>query len=155
LEPGNGFTIRSGVFHQIVNTSSKYKLQLLEFENPSDKFDLIRFSDNYGREELPYEESSSEELASIHESDLEEVIRGEGTLDLGNLELRVFRFTKELELNANQNSQFVVLDGGIYDVKTGHLVLRPADSIRRETLEKLLSRFQTTEFFKLLELRIR
>lgn len=153
LEPGNGFTIRNGLFHQIINTSGEDKLHLLEFENPPDKFDLIRFSDSYGREDLAYEESALEEPLSIPNLDLDEFMRSEGEIDLGSMRLRVFQFTKEIGLKLCLDSQFVVLDGGIIDIRTGHLVLRPADFIRRDTLERLLSRFQTTDAFKLLELR--
>ena len=49
--------IRTGLFHSIKAVSKK-GIYALEFETPVNKFDLIRFKDNYGRESKPYEGKS-------------------------------------------------------------------------------------------------
>ena len=46
--------IREGLFHSI-KCVSKEDLCALEFENPVNKRDLVRFKDNYGRESKLYE----------------------------------------------------------------------------------------------------
>jgi len=46
--------IARGLFHQI-RSVSKDGLYALEFESPVDKKDLVRFQDNYGRQQKPYE----------------------------------------------------------------------------------------------------
>ena len=46
--------IARGLFHQI-KSISKDGLLALEFETPSDKKDLVRFKDSYGRQDKPYE----------------------------------------------------------------------------------------------------
>ena len=48
--------IRSGLFHSTRATSSK-KITMLEIEIPINKLDLVRFKDEYGRAEKPYEGS--------------------------------------------------------------------------------------------------
>ena len=46
--------IRNRLFHSIKSLSKK-GICLLEIETPSDKKDLVRFKDSYGREKKPYE----------------------------------------------------------------------------------------------------
>ena len=49
-----GITIEKGVFHSQENTSNEPGY-LLEYESPSDKLDLVRYKDRYGREGTGYE----------------------------------------------------------------------------------------------------
>ena len=53
--------IRTGLFHRIKNIG-KDNLQAFEFENPSDKFDLVRFKDDYGRTEEYYETKKNKKI---------------------------------------------------------------------------------------------
>jgi len=46
--------IRPGLFHS-TKTVSKKGATVLEIESPVDKDDLVRFEDDYGREDSPYE----------------------------------------------------------------------------------------------------
>ena len=46
--------IRPGLFHSTKNNYKK-TATIIEIETPVDKDDLVRFKDNYGRENLPYE----------------------------------------------------------------------------------------------------
>ena len=46
--------IRTGLFHSI-KALSKKGVCALEFETPANKNDLVRYKDNYGRQQKPYE----------------------------------------------------------------------------------------------------
>ena len=48
-------TIRPGLFHS-TKALSKNGATILEIETPIDKHDLVRFKDDYGRENKPYED---------------------------------------------------------------------------------------------------
>ena len=52
--PLSRLVFRSGLFHSI-KAISKIGLYALEFETPYKKNDLVRFSDNYGRQKKNYE----------------------------------------------------------------------------------------------------
>ncbi|WP_446469537.1 cupin domain-containing protein [Xenorhabdus stockiae] len=54
---GKVIYIEKGVFHQTISTGENY-LELIEVENPRNKFDLLRFSDEYGRVTKSYEKNS-------------------------------------------------------------------------------------------------
>lgn len=57
--------IARGLFHQI-RSVSKDGLYALEFESPVDKKDLVRFQDNYGRQQKPYEGKGFTEKVMPH-----------------------------------------------------------------------------------------
>jgi len=57
LEMNDSIHIPKGVFHQTVSVSDK-TLQLIEIENPRNKYDLIRLNDLYGRQHTAYEKKS-------------------------------------------------------------------------------------------------
>jgi len=59
--------IRTGLFHSI-KAKSKKGLCALEFETPSNKNDLVRFKDTYGREKKPYE--GKKFMSSISKEDV-------------------------------------------------------------------------------------
>ena len=52
--------IRKGLFHSTTSISQN-GTKLFEIETPNDKLDLVRLEDSYGREGLPYEDSSYED----------------------------------------------------------------------------------------------
>ncbi|MGP0824168.1 cupin domain-containing protein [Serratia sp. CY82423] len=56
LQPGRRVYINKGVFHQTV--ASEEGIELIEVENPRNKFDLLRLQDSYGRQHTAYEKSS-------------------------------------------------------------------------------------------------
>lgn len=56
LKSGDSVYIAKGVFHQ--TTAGKSGIELIEVENPRNKFDLLRLTDNYGRQNMSYERKS-------------------------------------------------------------------------------------------------
>ena len=58
LKSGDSIYIAKGVFHQTI--SGKSGIELIEVENPRNKFDLLRLKDNYGRQNMAYEKKSQE-----------------------------------------------------------------------------------------------
>ena len=54
LKAPSKLMIRPGLFHS-TKSLSKNNATILEIETPIDKNDLVRFKDNYGRENKPYE----------------------------------------------------------------------------------------------------
>ena len=54
LNSSDKLMIRNGLFHS-TTCLSKRGLTLLEFENPADKDDIVRYKDKYGRKFKPYE----------------------------------------------------------------------------------------------------
>nr|WP_263973746.1 cupin domain-containing protein [Rouxiella badensis] len=57
LNKGDSVYIERGVFHQTI-ASENQGLQLIEIENPRNKFDLLRLNDSYGRKNTAYEQNS-------------------------------------------------------------------------------------------------
>ncbi|CBJ79303.1 conserved hypothetical protein [Xenorhabdus bovienii str. Jollieti] len=57
ISVGQVVYIERGVFHQTISTGNDY-LELIEVENPRNKFDLLRLSDDYGRAAQSYENVS-------------------------------------------------------------------------------------------------
>ncbi|MEQ1977441.1 cupin domain-containing protein [Xenorhabdus sp. SGI240] len=57
ISTGQVIYIERGVFHQTISTGSG-ELELIEVENPRNKFDLLRLSDDYGRAIQSYEKNS-------------------------------------------------------------------------------------------------
>lgn len=84
-------------------------MELLEIENPRNKFDLLRLQDKYGRQNTAYEKKSQ-----IHDllAPLEQI--GPGSfLRAHDIYKRVsFRMSKlnKEEINKNNDSLFVALD---------------------------------------------
>lgn len=152
LVPGEGFTIRNGLFHQIMNLHQEDDLRLLEFENPSNKYDLIRFSDSHRRENQPYEDEIDVAIDSLNIDKIEKIVKEGGRINDLEVSLNVHEMTPETLHNNESKCNFVVLSGGIHDPISSHLVLRPADFVRRDTLEKLLMRFSIKDSLKVLSL---
>ncbi len=59
LKPMDKIMIRKGLFHS-TKASAKTGAIVFEIETPVDKNDLVRLRDSYGREGLPYEDSTFE-----------------------------------------------------------------------------------------------
>lgn len=107
LRPGESIYINKGVFHQ--TTAGDSGIELLEIENPRNKFDLLRLQDKYGRQNTAYEKKSQ-----LHDllAPLEQI--GPGvflrTHDIHNLVSFKISKLNNNETNENKNSIFVALD---------------------------------------------
>ena len=71
LESPSRLMIRPGLFHATKNNYNNYAV-IFEVETPIDKDDLVRFKDEYGRENLPYEGKNSMQNLSKNDPVFEE-----------------------------------------------------------------------------------
>ncbi len=142
FEKMNSFIVRTGLFHQIENIS-KEKLLVLEFENPNDKDDLIRFSDDFGRQNQPYE--NGKQITDTNLGMEIEFLKSFGKLNewvYEELTFRILRVDDLFSPNLGETSIFSVLKGRIFENKSDKTILRPGDSINGLTLNKILNSFQ-------------
>ena len=135
--------IRPGLFHSTKNHEDETAI-ILEVETPIDKDDLVRFKDDYGRENKHYENENFMEKLSKKDPVFEEpqmnmvnsykienvVITVEKTNDIENL--------KKKDLN----TIFAIVGGGLKS-DNDLLVLSPGDIVGGDTIQKL------TEVFKI------
>jgi mannose-6-phosphate isomerase-like protein (cupin superfamily) len=138
----NSFIVRTGLFHQIENISNE-KLLVLEFENPNDKDDLIRFSDDFGRQHQPYE--NEKQISDTNQGMEIDFLKSFGKLNEWVYEKLTFRKLGVQDLhssNLSETSIFSVMRGRIFEGKSGKTILRPGDSINGLTLNKILDSFQ-------------
>jgi mannose-6-phosphate isomerase-like protein (cupin superfamily) len=122
--------IRSGVFHQ---TKAITDLRLLEFETPRDKYDLIRLEDRYGRAGTAYENQKWHKPLSQMDEPFEQYTNGIERISCPNaVALLDYNF-----------KHVVLMEGRVYnDIAT---VLGPGDMVSRNSFEKLVTRFMSTE----------
>lgn len=128
-----------GRFHQ-TKALSKRGAILLEIETPEDKNDLIRLSDNYGRENKGYE--TEENYFPLTKNHL--VIPSNITNENYNLfgcKIKIYQTkTKKDLINKDFESIFVFLDGGIVTEK-GDFLSRTGDVVSSHNLDLLLNKF--------------
>ncbi|MBH09662.1 MAG: hypothetical protein CMG74_04765 [Candidatus Marinimicrobia bacterium] len=144
--------IRPGLFHSIRSLSKNFIA--LEFETPSNKRDLVRLYDNYGRKNKPYENQKKNlKKLSINELKFEKpkyniskkYIIGSNSIFLENH----FNFSKT---NKRPNDEiYAVLEGNVIDKKRNK-VLSVGDIVRNETLKKLSKSFKINS--KIIFLRV-
>lgn len=144
--------IRPGLFHCTHNNSKNQSI-IIEIETPIDKDDLVRFKDEYGREDKPYEgESEMENLKDeniiFEDPVLDEVKKYElynNKVELHKVsDVKNLKFTKEKEI-------FAILEGGLCDKKK-RFVLSPGDIVRTDTLKKLSANFNTANFITMMRI---
>jgi len=122
-------TLRRGLFHSTKALSDS--LLLLEVETPKDKHDLVRLSDNYGREFKPYEDSSFEmpkesDCLWIEEPD----VNNFNTYEFGNCTLKVETISNIDIINNKLDTDLLIfLQGGLVRTIEGkdHLVTVPGE----------------------------
>ena len=142
--------IRPGLFHSTRAISSK-TISMLEIETPINKLDLVRFQDEYGRVEKPYEGSKS--FFELSKNDI--------LFDHPNeRKVKKYIFNKSfVTIERHKNAKnliskspktiFTILKGGLIS-KSNKLVLSPGDVVRTETIMKLIEVFKTTNFIDIL-----
>ena len=133
--------IRPGLFHS-TKALSKNSATILEVETPINKNDLVRFKDNYGRENRPYEGKNKmkEKLADDIFFKIPKKF-GTNKYNFKNLIITVEKLKDAKKLaNRSKNTIFAVLDGGLADKKR-RFVLSPGDIVRTDTISKLTKVF--------------
>ena len=120
--------IRPGLFHCTRNINNKEAV-ILEIETPIDKDDLVRFKDNYGRQDKPYEDSKSM-VKLKNEQIFEDPKLGESIeYIIEDLSIKIVKTDNIKKLkNSKKNSIIAVLDGGLVGTNQRY-VLSPGDIV--------------------------
>ncbi len=147
-------TIRPGLFHS-TKAISDNPAEVLELETPVDKNDIVRFNDQYGRENLNYEANSN--IKNIDKNykvfqdpdfDKPQIYKYKGV----EVKLEKNKNLKEL-CSKSFDTIIAVLEGGIRCPKTKKVVLSPGEVIKTGTIVKLAQIFETNEYIKTLSVR--
>ncbi len=132
--------IRRGLFHS-TKAVSKEGIFMLEIENPNDKNDLVRLSDEYGRAHSGYETSDHEKPKTescvwIREPNLDKV--EEYFIDEVKITVECSNKIESLNLK-NPNDILIFLRGGLgkYIDKRKHLATIPGDVGRAVIIKKV------------------
>ena len=134
--------IAMGLFHSI-KAISKNGLLALEFETPVNKNDLVRFKDDYGRQQKSYEgKKFTKNIESKFIKFKKPKIGKKQIYKINNIKisLEVHRNFKNL-LKNKLNTIFAILDGAIVD-KHGRSVLSYGDIIRTSDFKSLSEVFK-------------
>ena len=134
--------IRTGLFHSIKAVSKK-GIYALEFETPVNKFDLIRFKDNYGRESKPYEgKSFAKRINSKFIKFKNPDFNTSQFYKVGKVKISLEKHKNFKKLiNKSDKTIFAILNGKIVDTK-GRNVISYGDIIKTGTLKKLSEIFK-------------
>ncbi len=136
--------LRTGLFHssKSINTNSK----LLEIETPIDKEDLVRFEDNYGRQEKPYEgkkfflELSKDEILFKEPGSCKQEYRFKDSI----LKFERHYNCDEL-ISKSDDTIFAIIKGGLFS-ENSQIVLSPGEVVRTETVKKLSEVFKIKDY---------
>ncbi len=134
--------IARGLFHQI-KSISKDGLLALEFETPSDKKDLVRFKDSYGRQDKPYEgKKHTKNIGSNFIKFKKPKIGLKQNFIIGKTKLFIETHKNFKSILKNkQNTIFAILDGSIVD-KNKRKVISHGDIIKTNDLKTLAKVFK-------------
>lgn len=130
ISKGNCLILNKGVFH-CTKALSQEGINLLEIETPSDKLDLVRLNDGYGRSNHGYEGLSQMEMEDLEKYDYfyftEEMFPKEVNFtkqDEYVIKLRKFYNTDELlkYLKANPRTMFCVCKGFINNIDGNSII---------------------------------
>lgn len=145
--------IRPGLFHCTQNNTNESAF-ILEIESPVDIYDLVRFRDNYGREDKPYE--SRKFMRDLSKKDIifkDPKIGEINKYSLFENEITIMKTDKIEDLkNSEKNYIFVILGGGLSSTDN-KLVLSPADIVRTDTINKLADKFKIYKYISFLKLK--
>ena len=133
--------IRQGLFHSTAAVSPG-GIMLIETETPTDKSDLLRLTDKYGREADPYEGPGNwvpmDERCVLLDSPTD---RGAIEYELEGCVLRMEKFGDVSGFEDRPPGQvIVVLEGGL-ESRLGVPVLGPGDIVWSHNLDRLTENF--------------
>ena len=143
--------IARGLFHQI-KSISKDGLLALEFETPSDKKDLVRFKDSYGRQDKPYEgKKHTKNIGSNFIKFKKPKIGLKQNFIIGKTKLFIETHKNFKSILKNkQNTIFAILNGSIVD-KNKRKVISHGDIIKTNDLKTLAKVFKIHENLSVLK----
>ena len=143
--------IARGLFHSI-KALSKNGLLALEFETPVNKNDLVRFKDDYGRQQKSYEGKKFTKNIGSQFIKFKKPKLGEKhtyKINKVKISLEVHKNFKSLMRN-KMNTIFGILDGAIVD-KYGRSVLSYGDIIRTNDLKTLSEVFKIKKYLSVVK----
>ena len=143
--------IARGLFHSI-KSLSKNGLLALEFETPVNKNDLVRFKDDYGRQQKSYEgEKFTKNIGSKFIKFKKPKLGTKQTYKINKVKisLEVHKNFKKLIRNT-MNTIFGILDGAIVD-RHGRHVLSYGDIIRTNDLKTLSEVFKIKKYLSVVK----
>ncbi len=134
--------IRPGLFHSTKALSKKDSI-VLEIETPINKGDLVRYKDNYGRANKPYEGKKKMKKLNGEQIFKVPIKFGSNSYKYKNLNITVekVKSLKNLVKNRKRNTIFGILSGGLVDNKKKY-VLSAGDIVRTNTIKKLSEVFK-------------
>tara|TARA_B100002051_G_C16725437_1_gene635013 strand:- start:107 stop:781 length:675 start_codon:yes stop_codon:yes gene_type:complete len=142
LKAPSKLMIRPGLFHS-TRAISKKGAVVLEIETPINKNDLVRYKDNYGRENKPYE-GKNKMIKKSGKLLYFKVPKNNQTnkYNFKDIEITIEKHLSTKKLTKrDKNTIFAILGGGLSD-KKGQLVLSPGDIVRTDTIKKLSKVFK-------------
>ena len=153
LDPLDKLMIREGLFHS-TQAISPEGISLIEIETPSDKTNLVRLDDAYGREGKRYEGAESIEPFTQECLRLSEPSRGQKDVYAFNdCVLGVEKVHDSSEcLDRNPGEVIVVLKGGLFS-QGDEPIVSPGDVVSSEILRRLAQSFSAPQGATLLTLR--
>ena len=143
--------IARGLFHSI-KSLSKNGLLALEFETPVNKNDLVRFKDDYGRQQKSYEgKKFTKNIGSKFIKFKKPKLRKKQIYKINNVKifLEVHKNFKRLITN-KRSTIFGILDGAIVD-RYGRSVLSYGDIIRTNDLKTLSEVFKIKKYLSVVK----
>ena len=143
--------IARGLFHSI-KALSKNGLLALEFETPVNKNDLVRFKDDYGRQQKSYEgKKFTKNIGSKFIKFKKPRLGKKQTYKINKVKisLEVHKNFKKLIRN-KMNTIFGILDGAIVD-RHGRHVLSYGDIIRTNDLKTLSEVFKIKKYLSVVK----
>ncbi len=135
--------IRPGLFHCTKNFN-KETATVLEIETPIDKDDLVRFKDDYGRENKPYE--NNKHTTKLEKNDpvfKEPKINSSIKYIVDNTAIKIIKTNNIKKLQSMKKNSIIAVLGGGLKSSDNKLVLSPGDIVGMDTIKKL------TEVFKI------
>ena len=145
--------IRPGLFH-CTRSLSKNDCIIFEVETPINKNDLVRYKDDYGRANKPYE--SRKLMKKIKDEVIFNVPKnyGKNSYNINNMEITVekIKSKKKLMSNRTKNTIFAILNGGLVD-KRKQYVLSAGDIVKTNTIKKLTDVFNIKKEIEVLTVK--
>lgn len=136
--PLSRLVIRSGLFHSLKSVS-KQGTTALEIETPVKKNDLLRFKDNYGRKDKPYEKNSFGYLSKKETLFVKPSSKNSNVYHFGKTKIILKYIYKKKDLvGFKKDSTCAILDGVIIN-KDKIPVLKYGEIVRIETIKKFLN----------------
>lgn len=142
--------IRTGLFHSI-QALSKDGVKVLEFETPVKKNDLVRYQDDYGRTEKPYE--GRKFIKSLNYEDIifkKPNYHTDQDYKINNIKIKLKVYKSFREIIKQKNATiFAVINGNVVD-KKNRKILSVGDIIKTGTFIKLSKQFKIKKTLTLL-----